>query len=237
MPTEEEDLATLIVNLKTRRKKEDLLKIAESCKRLRELYGSYTKVARKVGLNSGEMIREFEALLKLPKDVKRLIRTGKLQSVVAGYWISKMKRSEQDKVKLALILVKQKLTAHDVRDIVSFANGVPDEPIEECVKKVLESKMVEKQYLFSMKLEDAALQILRQNAKMLGTTPESLAKRIIQEIAEPKNIVLFEIRNNLIIIRVREEGFRALNKTAKDLKVGFEDLAEILVKTRLQKSD
>jgi len=234
MLTEEEDLAILISNLKSRKIKRNPIKVAESCERLTQLYGSYVNVARKIGLDSPEMIREFEALLRLPPEVKKLYEDGKLKSAVAGYWISRMRRIDEDKKQLAEAIVQRKLTAHDVRDIVMYAERMHNYTIDKCIEIIKESKQVEKQYLIVMKLPDETARMLEREASRLGTTPKLLAKQIIGEIMEQKDILSFAVRKSSIMIRVAEEGFRAMEMIAKKNKVELEDFAGNIIRTRLE---
>lgn len=78
----DEDTALAILFANTRRKKrtDDLLRIAESCEYLVDLYGSQRAVSRKVGL-SEEMIRQFRTVLKLPIEVRRLVQNRQIDSI------------------------------------------------------------------------------------------------------------------------------------------------------------
>lgn len=234
-PTEAEDLAILIRSLKTRKVKRNLLEVARSCRRLRKLHGSYLKVAKKISLDSGEMIREFEALLSLPPKVRQLIGVGKLKSVVAGYWISRMRRDNSEKEELASVVINKRLTAHHVRDIVSYANRVPKLSIKKCVEKVVESRKVEKHYLLLMGLRNETLQVLRAKAEEQKTTLKELAKATILQIVRDQDVLLCDIKNNLVIMRIKEEAFHALRDKAQKLEIKMEDLADKMISSQMRK--
>jgi len=226
MRAEEEDLAVLISNLKTRTPKRDPLKVARSCRRLRHLYGSYEKLSAKVGLDSHEMLREFEALLSLPAEVKSLYKKGILKSVVAGYWISRMKRSDEDKRQLANAVVQYKLTARDVRDAVAYAQRRRDYSIQKVISAITGSKKAEPHYLVVVKLQGTTLQRLEKIAGEQKVEPESLLRRAIATIVRPRDLLLLAVDGNIVTMRLNERGFRTMQTRANATGMQLEGLID-----------
>ena len=69
---EESALAILFANTRRKKRKEDLITIARAFEYLVNLYGSKEAVAKRVGLST-EMIREFLTVLKLPREIQKLV--------------------------------------------------------------------------------------------------------------------------------------------------------------------
>lgn len=236
MQAEEEDLAVLISNMKTRRPKADPLKVARSVRRLRRRYGSFAKVAVKVDLDSHEMLREFDALLSLPAGVKDLYKKGILKSVVAGYWISRMNRSNEDKERLANAVVQYKLTAHDVRDAVAYAERKRNYSIPEVIGAITSSKKVERHYLAVVSLNNVTIRILQKVAKEKEIEPELLLRKTIGTIVKAKNILSIALKGSIVTMRLDERGFNAVQLRAKAKNMELEDLINDVTGTWLRSS-
>jgi hypothetical protein len=234
MRTAEDDLAVLISSLKTRRPKEDPLRVARSCQRLRRLYGSYARVATKVGLDRHEMLREFEALLSLPADVKDLYRRRFLKSVVAGYWISRMKRTDQDKRLLANAVVHYKLTAQDVRDAVAYAERMRDYSIPRVISAITDSKKVEHHYLTVVHLRDVTVRMLKKVSKEKKVRPEFLLRKVMGTLVKPKNILSLAVKGNIVTVRFNERGFKTIESRAIAKNIKLEGLIDEIAGTWLR---
>jgi len=234
MPTEEEDLAVLISNLKTRTIKQDPLKVARSCRRLRDLYGSYAEVAKKVSLDSHEMLREFEALLSLPTEVRNLYKSGILKSVVVGYWISRMKRNNEDKKRLANAVVRFRLTAQNVRDAVKYAERKRSFTMRKVIDMIRRSNRFERHYLIVAKLQDGTLQMLQKISRERKVEPAFLIRQAIGETLRSKEMLSSAVEGNLITMRLNEGGFRAMQSRSEAAKMELEAFTENVIVTWLR---
>jgi ParB-like chromosome segregation protein Spo0J len=218
----------------------NLLEIAEACRYLKELYGSWPKVAKRINICedrehiSAEMIREFGLLLKLPEEVKRMIKENKITSVDIGYWLSLL-RNPEDQISLAREILNQGLKSKDVRAIVRYKNTNPDVSIEEAMRRVLKSKTrVVKHHIVIMELQDETLQALQEGAKKTNSTPEDLAIKMMKKQLKPEWIVSFRMHEKDIFIRLLEKGFQALKEEAKRLNVPLKDLADSLIQNQMR---
>lgn len=233
--TEEKALAILASNLKRKKRTVDMLTIAESCRYLKELYGSWMEVARKADV-SYEMIREFSAILKLPPSVQQLVRARAIDRVEIADELSKIAGADRQ-IKAAEIFASQKLTTKDVRDVVQYAKTNPDLSIEECVNRVLESKpIIEKRYVVVMELQNYTLQTLDEESQKLTTSPQNLSKTIIEDALKLKNMMSFDMHGRVIAVTVGAEGFKTLKTETKKLRVNLENLADRIIQNWLAKS-
>ena len=174
---EEKALAILFMNLKGSKKK-DYLATAKACRFLRRLYGSFRKVAEKVGVSS-EIIREFDSLEDLPDEVKEIISKGTIK-LDTGYRISTKLQGEERQIAIAKAVAG--LNAFDARAIIEYAEKNPDMPASEVKSQVLGSKTVtEKVHVFVLPLSERTFQALKTESAKMKSKTEELVKKIIQE--------------------------------------------------------
>lgn len=174
---EEKALAILFVNLKGSKKK-DYLATAKACRFLRKIYGSFAKVAEKVGVSS-EIIREFDSLVDLPEEVKEIVSKRAIR-LDTGYRISTKLQGKERQVAIAKAVAD--LNAFDARAIIEYAEKNPDMPASQVKSQVLGSKTVtERVHVFVLPLAEETFQALRTEATKMKTKPEELVKKIIQK--------------------------------------------------------
>ncbi|MEW6586182.1 MAG: hypothetical protein AB1442_11305, partial [Nitrospirota bacterium] len=95
-------IAEIIAGTKRKKRRINVLKVADNLRALHEQHKSLVKVANIVDL-SPEMVRQFIKLNSLPNEVKKLFKDGHLSGVDIGYRISKLERKDQ-------IAIAQRLT-------------------------------------------------------------------------------------------------------------------------------
>jgi len=172
-------LAVVISSLKGRKKKRlGLLTIAESVRYLSNLYGSYDAVAKEVGA-SAEIIREFDSLLDLPAEVKKLILSEKI-GLDTGYRISRHIKDPKKQVEIGRAV--SNLNAFDSRALIDYAKRNPNLSVEKCRQQVLKSKTVtEKLHIFVLPLPDEIFGKLETASKELKILPEDLVRKIVED--------------------------------------------------------
>jgi hypothetical protein len=168
-------LAIIFSNIRRKKRNEDIITIAESFKYLEDLYGSKNAVADKVGL-SAEMVRQFLTALKLPKEVQKLIRERKIDSVDKVKEIYSLKE-ESKQIKAAKELASSK--TKDFRDIKRLAK-VGDFSINEAME-ILSKTKPKGMHFFIMDFDDETYDSLLKNAKAVNSTPAELVKEIVTE--------------------------------------------------------
>lgn len=196
--TEEEALAILLKNLKKRKKISDPLRIAEACRYLSNLYGSYSEVADRVGVSS-EIIREFVHISKLSENVKKLIQQGLIQGVDIPYRISRIEdKDRQFEIAKAVIGLK----SHIVREIVEYARRHEEKSAEECKEEVLKSK-------------GETIEIHTILIPFDTESSEEEIEHAIKEGLKPKRPFHCKVKDSILIISLHKEDFDALKERAR----------------------
>jgi len=170
---EQAALAIVFANTKRIKRTEDLVTVAEAFHHLVKLYGSQRAVAEKVGLHR-EMVREFLKVLSLPAEVKRLLRTRKIDRLDVAYKIS-MLPSGAEQIKAA----KQSaaLSTDDVRDVKRLMSSA-GMSAEESKKKVLESRL-RGLHVFIMDFDDEEYKQIISEARRKRMNPAELVKQVV----------------------------------------------------------
>src|SRR3989344_4673750 len=108
---EEKIIAILYANFRGKKKKvHDWIYLAKLLKKLSGHYGSYTELARKLGL-SPETVRETLKLLELPKEVQDMVKDEKLKHEVA--WRIESIKDKEAQIKVAKAVAG--LDSHNAR--------------------------------------------------------------------------------------------------------------------------
>lgn len=172
---EETALSVLFANTKRKKRSVDLLTIAKSCEYLVNLYGSKRAVAEKVGLST-EMIREFLTILKLPKEIQKLVSERKVDSIDVVKEISALKEpSKQIEVAEAFINSPSK----DARDIKRLVKNT-DISINDAKKIILDTKP-KGLHIFIMDFDDEMYKTIVKQAKLQRIKPAELVRAIVAE--------------------------------------------------------
>lgn len=170
---EETALSILFANTKRKKRSVDLLTIAKSSEYLVKLYGSQKAVAEKIGLST-EMVREFLTVLKLPKEVQKLVSKREIDSIDVVREISVIKGlSKQIAAAEAFI----DLLSKDVRDIKRLVKAA-NVSVEDAKKIILDAKP-KGLHIFIMDFNDEIYQALTREAKILKIKPAELVKGIV----------------------------------------------------------
>jgi hypothetical protein len=170
---EETALSVLFANTKRKKRKVDLITLAESCSYLFKLYGSQSKVAKKIGL-SNEMVRELQLPLKLPKLIQDLISKRKIDSIDVIKEIAVFKDPLQQ---ISMVKNIANLPTKDIRDIKRLAihNKLP---IQESKKIILDSKL-KGLHILIIDVDDETYKEIIRRAKNKKVKPAELVKEIV----------------------------------------------------------
>lgn len=175
MKSLDEETALAIIFANTRRKKrtENLITVARAFECLVKLYGSRNAVAKTVGLST-EMVREFLILLTLPKEVRDLFESRKIDSIDLGRELAVLGDKQKQIVASKMIT---NLPTKDVRDIKRLIRSARL-PIIESKKTVLESKP-KGLNIFIVDFGDEMFKALIEQAKNAKIRPAELVKEIV----------------------------------------------------------
>jgi hypothetical protein len=178
---EEKSLAILYANFQGKMKKSsDWIYIAEKCKELSNYYGSYKKLAEKLGI-SAEEVRATLKLLELPEEVKQLIKERKLLHDVA--WRIASVKGKKNQIRIAKAV--SGLQVHDARDVVRRYRNFPDMNIDNYIKNLKDSKSkIEKISLVIVPLEEDKYYTLTEIAKKNRVSPEKMVNIIVKKWLE-----------------------------------------------------
>jgi len=170
---EDTALAVLFANTRRKRRSTDLISVADACHYLKALYGSQRAVADKVGLSS-EMVREFLALLRLPDEIKDMVRERKIDRLDVAYRIAMIRDPARQ-----LDMAKQAASARskDVRDIARLV-GTTDLSVKESSARVRESKL-RGLHVFIIDFDDDEYRVISARARSLRVKPAQLVQEAV----------------------------------------------------------
>jgi len=166
-------LAIVFANTHRKKRKENLLTIAEAFEYLTKLYGSREAVAKKVGL-SAEMIREFLTVLKLPQKVQRLFFHRQLDNVDVAKELSAL-NSPAKQIAAAKVIADS--LSKDVRDIKRLVKR-ENIPVENAKKAVSDAKP-KGLHVFIIDFDDEMYRAIMRQAKILKTKAVELVREIV----------------------------------------------------------
>jgi len=229
---ENEAFAILLTNLGKTKRNKNLLIIAECCVRLKERYGSWGKLAKKIVINNNrahideETLREYGTIVTLPGEIKQLIEDGKITSMDKAFRISTLDE-RKDQIALAKAIVQRNLYTSDVRAIVEYKKKNPGVTLKQTIDRVLASKTRFVTYhVIVMELQKKTVEALKKEAKNLKKTSEELIFMMLNERWKKTWIISFGMRGDDIIFKLSEDGFRTLQKMAETMHIQLKDLAD-----------
>jgi hypothetical protein len=166
-------LAVAFENTKRKKRPKDLITVARAMKFLEELYGSQKAVAEKLDL-SAEMIRQFLTVLQLPKPVKDLFLSRKIDSVdIAKELAALGDRKKQISAGKAIANSLSK----DVRDIKRLVKD-GHYNIKDAQKTIIDS-MPKGLNVFLLDFDDDTMRQLITEARKRKIKPADLVKDIV----------------------------------------------------------
>lgn len=181
MLDEETALSILFANTRRKKRRVDLITLAQSCKYLVDLYGSKKDVAEKVGLST-EMIRELMLPLKLPGEIRKLISSRKIDSIDTVREISALKEPSKQ---IAAANEFINTSTKDVRDIKRLINKARL-PAEKAKEIILEAKPKDL-HIFVMDFDEEMYRSLLEHAKRKKIEPAELVKEIVSNWLKSEN--------------------------------------------------
>ena len=157
--------------------------MAKLMDKLSKHYGSYSELAKKLGLNP-ETVRETLKLLELPKEVQDMVKEEKLKHEVA--WRIESIKNKEAQIKVAKAVMG--IDAHNARDIVRIYRKNPDIDIEKYVKNFKNSRLqVEKINLMIIPIQKEDYLKIKQKADKFKESPEKfILDKIIMSWLEEK---------------------------------------------------
>lgn len=177
--------AILLANYKgSKKKSSDLLTIATATRFKIRQWRSIRRVAEAFGV-SAQQVREFNSLLDLPPDVQKLFE-GHRTGVSKWYELSKLSDPKKQSEVGRFVA---KLGAIDTRAVVDYVRRHPEDPVDVCVRRVLESKTIKEDiHVIVVPLNQATFHNLREESQKLEMPLENLASKLIEEGLKQKEL-------------------------------------------------
>ena len=172
------DLAIAFANLKGSKDK-DLIKTAEALQRLKSHYGSNAKVGEAVGV-SGEVVRQFLALLKLPEEFREFF-DKRLLGLEHGRRLWQIARQQPHTLDDAAKEIHG-MTALDGRAFILYLLKHPELTAHEAKQRVLDSMTtVTREFHVIALLGEESFEKLRRHAKRLGKSVDQTVTSIVED--------------------------------------------------------
>ena len=185
-----EALAICFRNLKGAKAK-DLMLTARALKHLRELpeYRSNKSLGKKVGV-SGEIVRQFIALLDLPSSVQAYLEQGKL-GLEQGRRLWQLNRTRPSVVEEAAFEMNS-LTAMESRDLVEYLLRAPTSSVQDALDGLEAAKPeVSHEYHIDAILDERSYRSLETRAREQKVRVNDLVSMIIKSwLAKDHNVRL-----------------------------------------------
>ncbi len=182
----EEALAICFSNLKGSKDKE-LFRTAQALQYLRNLpeYNSNNEVGKAVGV-SGEIVREFLTILKLPDNIKDLFEQKKLRKLEQARRLWQLARNKPEILDDTAEAISE-LTAWDARHLIDYMIRNPLKTVHDAREAIINSKtQIEHEYHVIALLSENEYRQLSQISHQKRIAVDLLVTSIIQEWLEEK---------------------------------------------------
>ena len=182
---EEEALAICFANLKGQKSKKNIIATAQALQFLKGKpgYGSDKKVGEAVGV-SGEIVREFLTVLKLPKEIQLLFESGHLRYLEQSRRLWQLERANPGLLEEAVQNISD-LTALDGQHVIVHLIKNPNMPVAQARKEVLDSKtVVEQEFHVIALLSAEEYKLLSNESRKRDIAPSILVTTIVQDWLE-----------------------------------------------------
>ena len=226
---DEKEEARLLLSVGTHRKSRPFGPI-ETGRKLAALceHTPRSEIARRYRL-SQEMLREFLSFSKLSTKAQQILDSWEI-GIDKIYRIS-MLVNEKDQETLATLITEYNLGSKEVRDIVLLRNRNPSFPIAHCINLVLKSRpVVERLHLVLTELEESTLESIKEKADSQNIQTEKLLRTNLDRMLPPNSLEALTIRDRLVLLNFKEEGFQAFKAKAKELGVELDDFVETVAR-------
>lgn len=177
----EQALAICFTNLKGSKDK-DLLRTAEALQFLRNLpeYNSNKKVGAVVGV-SGETVREFLTLLKLPEHVQNLFKERRLRELEQARRLWQLARIRPDLLEETAEAVSGMLS-WDARHLVDYIIRNPNTTVAEAKERILQAKtIIVKEYHVISLLSEDEYKMLSEQARKRKLPVDVLVSNVVKD--------------------------------------------------------
>jgi len=168
-------LQIVFANIRRKKRKENLVRIAKAFEYLVKNNGSLKAVANKVGIST-EMIRQFLSVLKLPVEVQELFLKREIDSVDAAKELAALK-SKHKQIKMAKNIAG--VTSDDTRDIKRMVKSETI-PVNQAIRTILQAKGGGLN-IFMLDFDNETYKCIMKTAKALRKDAAELVREIVTD--------------------------------------------------------
>ncbi len=200
------------MNLKRRQKISGILEIAQACKYLYELYGSYSGVAKKVGV-SDKTILEYTKITDLPKEIKYFIQLGLLSGRDIPNLLARIKDFQRMMESAKAV---SNMRRDDARDTIRYILKNPEKSVKECKQRIIKSKGITIDiHVIVVPLSDSIIKIMKEKSNQVSL--DSFIRDTIIEWFQPISSLSCTIKNNVLALTLQEEDYLKLRTNAENI--------------------
>jgi len=168
-------LAIVFTNIRRKKRSDDLVTIAKSFEYLMKLYGSQNAVAKKVGLST-EMIRQFLAVLKLPKEVQEMFSSRHIDYLDMAKELLALKEPQKQIIAARAFVHSLSEDARDIKRLVKTESV----SVKDAKKMILEAKP-KGLHIFLMDFDDEMYKAIVGYARTIKVKPAELVRKIVTD--------------------------------------------------------
>jgi len=190
-------IAIIISGTRRGKRNIDMVKLVDSISYAEQCMGSLNAVAESVKL-SVQQLKDFLAVNKLCKEVKKLVSERAIDSVDVVKNIGQLPKEKQ--IILAREITKGRISSKDVRIITTFMKKFPTRSVQRILRDYYESRD-KKTYVVQF--------------AMLGNGEQNDLKRFFEKMLGKDVIVSLETKGGKTNLEVSAEGYRKLREAAK----------------------
>jgi len=203
--TEERALAILLTNLNRKAKVSETLEIAQACRYLRDIYGSYEMVAKRVKAGD-ETIRQYAKIAGLPDEVKDLIRNGLLRGMEVPFQISRIGNPQR---MLETAKAVGDMSSMDARDTIKYVLKHPRKLVEACKRRIIESKRTTVDvHVILVPLSEPIVQKLREGLRKKSMSNQ--IEQIVEQWLKPKGPISCNIQGKVLALSLEKDDYEKL---------------------------
>jgi|GEM_PF-2509853 len=207
-----EATARILLSTKRKSRQYSLYEIASDILFLKNELDGINNVSNLIGITTG-MLNQFLSVLKLPTKILELIKQRKIESVSIAHTLSKF--NDKDAIQLAHLVLKEGLTSQELRIILPFRRKNLNEPINNIVKRVLDSKNIK-------------VSVIRISESNLKCKSSELEERVIKLIGK-ENLLAIVSSNSNIDLKITAGGEKIIREAAKGQQLSFQDFINKII--------
>lgn len=191
-------IARLLVNTRTRKRPNNIVEIAEDIMLLTKELGGLNEVAKTIGISS-QMLRKFLRVMDLEADVRKYVRSRKIDSVAIVDMLGRFRAKNQ--IIIAKEIMQGHLNVDNMKVLSAIATTSSEEEIGRLISRVRES-------------EDKVIYVIKIGTRKIYKDFKRLEDELRNKVGSD-NVVSFSINKSVCVLELNSLGKIKLIKAAK----------------------